>query len=102
KRAPVAKIDVGLTSERSKLLEEAHVVLNEETDIAYPVFPHRDSFDAEAEGPAGIEFGVDADGFEDVGVNHAAAAELDPLALVLEPDIHLGRWLGEGEEAGAE
>src|SRR5688500_15580114 len=86
----------------SELAEEADVVLDEQADVVDAVLAHGDPLDAEAEGPAGVFFGVDAARLEDVGVDHPAAAELDPLAAVFEPDVHLGRRLGEGEEAGAE
>src|SRR5947209_3665731 len=85
-----------------KLIEDSDVVFDEQTDVSYAVFAHGYAFDAEAEGPAAVLFGVDVAGFEDVGVDHAAAAELDPLLLVFEPDVDLGRGLGEGEETGAE
>ena len=60
----------------------------------------------------GVLLGVDADALEHVGVDHAAAAELDPARLrahpaavaVAEDAAHreLGRRLGVGEEVGAE
>src|SRR5688572_17625160 len=83
----------------SKLAKETQVVLDEMADVVDGVFPHGDALDAEAEGPAGIGFGVDFAGGEDVGVHHSAAAELDPFLFVFEPDINLGAGLGEGEEA---
>ena len=70
-----------------------------------PYLPHRDAFDAEAEGPAGVVFGIDAAGCEDVGVDHAAAADFDPAGGVIgrgDQHVDLGGGLGEGEEAGAE
>ena len=49
---------------------------------------------------------------EDVGVDHATAQDLDPTRVFAEAtalatanaagNIRLGRWLGEGEEVGAE
>src|SRR5258708_2418344 len=80
-----------------KLLEESDIVFNEQADVSDAVFAHGYAFDAETEGPAAVLFGVDVAGFEDVGVDHAAAAELDPLLLVFEPDVDLGGGLGEGE-----
>src|SRR5688572_16115981 len=79
-----------------ELPQEAEVVFDEVADVVDAVFPHGDALDAEAEGPAGIDFGVHVAGREDVGMDHAAAAELDPAGLVLEPDVHFRRWLGEG------
>ncbi len=62
----------------SELAEEAEVVFVEPADVGDVVLSHGESFDAEAEGPAGVLFAVDADGVEDVGIDHAAAAHLNP------------------------
>ena len=59
-----------------KLPQKSHVVLDEQADVADAVLAHRDPLDAEAEGPAAKLLGVDADGFEDIGMNHAAAGGL--------------------------
>ena len=88
-----------------ELIQEPQVVFVEQADVGDAVFAHSEAFDAEAEGPAGVFFAVDADGVEDVGVNHAAAAHLDPAffaGFVGQKQIDLGAWFGEGEEAGAE
>src|SRR5690348_13413231 len=82
---------------RSELPKEPDVVFDEAADVLDGVLSHGDAFDAQAEGPAGVFFGVDAAVGEDVGMDHAAAAQLDPALLVLEPHVHLGRGLGERE-----
>src|SRR5580704_10558551 len=87
-----------------KLLQKPDVILDEKPDVVNPVFPHGDAFDAEAEGPASVLLRINVDGFEDVGMNHAAAAELHPAAFsagAVKPDVHLGRRFGEREKAGA-
>src|SRR4030042_298321 len=69
------------------------------------LFRSGEAFYAEAEGPAGVLFAVDADGVEHVRVNHAAPAHLDPAfiaGLVFQKQIDLGAWLGEREEARPE
>src|SRR5690606_16054099 len=58
---------------------------------------------AHAEREPGVLLGVDAAGAQDVGVDHAAAAPLDPAGpalLLREPDVDLGGRLGEREERG--
>jgi hypothetical protein len=100
-----------LAALQSELLEEAEVVFDEGADVGFVegvddvVFAHDEAFDAEAEGPAGVEFGVDVDGFEDVGIDHAAAADFHPAGGAVgevDEDIDLGGGFGEGEEGGAD
>jgi len=75
------------SSERSRrnalatleLVEEAEVVFEEPADVGDLVLTHGEPFDAEAEGPAGVLLAVDADGVEDVGVDGASPAHLDPV-----------------------
>src|SRR3954466_7740181 len=86
--------------EALELFEEAEVVFDEEADVVDAVLAHGDAFDAEAEGPAGVNFRIDFAVGEDVGVDHAAAAEFDPALLVFEPDVDFSGGFGEGEEAG--
>src|SRR5271170_4287604 len=68
-------------------------------DIADAILSHGDSFDAEAEGPAGVFFRVDLHGFEDIRMNHSAAAKLDPFLPVGEPDVHFSRRLRKWKKA---
>ena len=91
-----------------ELLEEADVVGDEVADVVDVVADHGAAVDAEAEGEARPLLGVDADGLEHVGVDHPAAAQLDPARLRAHPaalalaedagDLELGRRLGEREE----
>src|SRR5580658_8052440 len=93
------------TRGKSELLQKADVIFDEEANVVNAVFSHGDAFDAEAKGPAGEFVGVDFYGFEDVGMDHSAAAELDPSAFSageIEPDVDLGGGLGEREKTGAE
>ena len=66
---------------RLELVEEAEVVFVEEANIGDAEFSHSEAFDAEAEGPAGVAFTIDAYSVEDIGVNHSAAAHLNPAFL---------------------
>src|SRR5690606_13913526 len=91
----------------SELLQEADVVFEEVIQAAHAVTDGRDAVDAEAEGVAGVAFGVVTRVFEDARVDHTAAEDLDPAGVFAEPapragacragDIHLGGGLGEGE-----
>ena len=57
--------------------------------------------DAEAEGKALPDLGVDAAVAEHVGVHHAAAAQFEPAA-VGQADVEFGRWFREREVGGAQ
>ena len=61
-----------------KLLQETKIVFVEQPDVIDAVLQHGDALDAHAEREAGVALGVVADGFEDRGVHHAAAADLEP------------------------
>src|SRR3954466_14138356 len=61
--------------------EEAVVVVEERLDGLDVVPEHRHALDPEAEREARVLPGVDADRPEDVRVDHAAPAELDPSRL---------------------
>src|SRR5215469_13180931 len=63
----------------SELPQEPGVILIEEPDIIDAITKHCDALDAEAEGPAGPDFGVVTDVFEDLGVNHAATGDFEPF-----------------------
>ena len=58
------------------------------------------ALDAQAEGQPGKLFGIVADGAEDVGIDHARPAHLDPVAVPAH--VHFHARLGEGEERRAE
>ena len=83
----------------------AQIGLEEGAGIGDAVFQHGDALDAEAEGEA-LEFvGVDAAIGQHLGMDHAAAANLEPIAAAadLEPaaaaltaDSDRGRGFGDG------
>ncbi len=95
-----------------ELAEEAEVVFDEVADVGDAVEDHGEAVEAEAEGEAGDFGGVEegvfaclANGFEDGGVDHAAAGDFDPAILFafgFEFDVDLEAGFGEGEEVGAE
>ena len=79
-------------------------VVNEDI-LKVDLAQHEGALQPHAEGEARVDLGVDAAGGEHVGIDHAAAAPLDPAgpALLLgEPQVHLGTGLGEGEEGGTQ
>lgn len=63
-----------------ELVEEPEVVFEEHAEVVGSGGHHGDAFDAESEREAGIGVGVDAVGFEDVGMDEAGAAEFDPFS----------------------
>ena len=93
-------------------MEEAEVVFEVEADVVGAVFEHGHALDAEAEGEAAVLLAVDAAVVEDVGIDHAAAENLDPAGVLAEVaagaaadvagDVHLGGRLREGEVGGAQ
>src|SRR6185436_13739576 len=95
-----------------KLFKKSQVVLVEQPDVLDLIFEDRDALDADAEGEAGVALRVVPDGLEHRGMDHAAAAELDPpglfahraaLAVALPAaQVDLGARLGVREEARAE
>lgn len=54
-------------------MQEAHVVLREQSKVGYLIFQVGDTLDAEAEGVSAVNLAVDAAKLEHVGVYHAAA-----------------------------
>src|SRR6185503_14154709 len=64
-----------------ELLQEAHVVGVELTDVVHAVAHQGQPVDAEPEGEPAPLLGVVAHGPEHVGVDHAAAAQLQPARL---------------------
>ena len=63
---------------QSELLEEADIVVVEETEVVDAVADHRKTFDTKAEGEAGNSFGIVADVLEDGGIHNARAADFNP------------------------
>src|SRR5690606_20266350 len=88
----------------SELAQEAHVVVEEVAQVVDPVTQHREAFDADAEGEAGVPLRIDADVAQHTRVDHAAAEHLEPSGRavgLLPGDVELGRGLGEREVARA-
>ena len=93
-----------------ELAEEAHVVFEIEPQVAHAVFEHGDTFDAHAEGEARIFLRIDAVGLQYVGVDHAAAQNLQPTraladrtalaAAEVARDVDLGRGSVKGKYDG--
>src|SRR5262245_53262432 len=104
--------EISTGASRGELVEEPHVVLDEEREIVDPEAHHRDPVDPEPEGEAGVALGIDADRLENGGMNHAGAAELEPPGLLAgaaalaeaDParDVELAPRLDEREVAGAQ
>ena len=89
--------------ELAELLEEANIVLIEETDVVDAVTLFGDAFDAHAKGESGVFFRIDASGSKHIRVNHACAEDFHPTALRtrgIPPDVHFKTGFGEGEEGG--
>src|SRR5579859_1179064 len=94
-----------------ELLQEAHVTLVEQLDVVNFIHTHGNALHAHAEGEAadlGRVVAVALYEFEDVRVNHAAAEQLDPSALLADAaafapaleatDGNIGAGFGEGKE----
>src|SRR6267142_5149757 len=100
------RVSLSRLSIKLKLLQEPHVVFVEEANVVDAITDHRDAFDAEAERPAGPDFGIVADVLEDLRMHHAAAGDLQPvLAHLLHErvgEINLVARLGVAEVVRAE
>ena len=96
----------------SELAEEAQVPGHQVTDVGDAVLHHGQTVDAHAKGKAAVALGVDVPGFQDPGVDHAAAAQFDPAGLLAHRatvagadqalEIQLQTGLDEGEVEGAQ
>ena len=94
-----------------KFPQESHIVLAEHAQILDHVLEVGDALNSHTKGVAGVHFAVDATQVEHVGVDHAAAQNLDPACVLAEAtalaatqharNIHLGAGLGEREIAWA-
>src|SRR5436305_871851 len=95
----------------SKLLQKPDVALIKQLNIVDSIFQHRDSFYAHAEGESADLAGVVAVAFyelEHIGVDHAAAQQLDPAAHLAQAaafsaafetgDLDIGDGFSEREE----
>src|SRR5215207_10931581 len=104
--------ELASATKRSVLSEKADVAVEERADLVDAVADHRDPLEPEAEREALPLLRVIADGLEHVGVDHSAAAELDPSRVradttplaVAEDAAHrqLRRRFRVREEVGAE
>src|SRR3989475_12923980 len=63
----------------SKLFQNPQIIFVEEPEVVDAIADHGDAFDAEAEGPAGPDFGIVADVLEHLRMHHAAAGDLQPF-----------------------
>ena len=91
--------------------EPAQIAVEEGAQIGDAVFEHGDALDPHAEGEALIDVGIEAAIGEHLGMDHAGAENLEPIAAGADleaaafaraADIDFGRRLGEGEIARAE
>ena len=90
--------------------EEADIVLKVEAEILDLPFEHGDALHTHSESESGVLLGVDAAGFQYVGVNHAGTHNLQPAGALADiaalaaadvaADVHLCAGLGEGEVGG--
>src|SRR5688500_11699541 len=88
-----------------ELAQEAHVVVEEASQVVDAVTQHREALDAQAEREAGVAFRIDADVTQHVRMDHAAAEHLQPARAavrLLPSDVHFRRRLGEREIARTE
>src|SRR5699024_2203152 len=75
----------GMSDLRPVVLGEADVALHDVVHVGHPVAQHEDALDAEAEGEALVLLRVHAHGAQHGGVDHAAAAHLDPAGAAADP-----------------
>src|SRR6185312_14109133 len=109
-RSPRAMNRESSCSERPELLEEAQIVVEEESEIAHPVAQHREPIDSHAPRVARVALRIDAARHEHVGMHHATAGDLEPAgvlagaaALALAEHtghVDFGGRLGKGEVRG--
>src|ERR1039457_5279238 len=66
------------TASAPHAIEEAHVVLEEQAQVRYPVDEKRDAVDAHAEREARVLLGVDPSVPQHGGMDHPSAQDLDP------------------------
>src|SRR5688500_14287675 len=81
-----------------ELFQKAEVVLIEVPDVIDAVEEHRQALETHAEGVAAPDFGIVAHTGEHRGINHAAAANLDPFLLhlreMIRTQVHFETWFG--------
>lgn len=84
---------------RSELREETGVVLEEQTDVGDAVAEHRHPLDAQTKSEPRVALRVDAAVPEDLGVNHAAAEDLDPAGVLADPATRADTCVADTEDA---
>ena len=77
-----------------ELLQEARIVAPELAQIGDPVPEHRDPLEPPAECEARVPLGVVADELEEVRIDHARAADLDPARSAGRPGSPIRRRCG--------
>ena len=95
-----------------ELLQETDIVLEIEADVIGTVLEHGHAFDSEAEGETAVFGTVDTAVFQDVGIHHAAAENLDPTGVFAKVaacaaadvagDVHFRGWFREREVRGTQ
>src|SRR5579863_9418652 len=109
-RSPAQPSRQGRNVERPEavVIEPTYVRLKEVAQIRHTVFEHGDAVDSHAPGVALPCVGIEAAILQDIGVNHAAAEDLEPVFAFAETDfpagapalnVHFHRRRGEREEA---
>src|SRR5580700_4860867 len=78
---PSASIRVIRGEILGKLFQEAQVVLVEITDVIDAVEVHGEAFEAQAKGIAAPNFRIVADRFKHRRIDHATAADFNPLLV---------------------
>jgi hypothetical protein len=88
------KVDVGFkptqcnfhsSYPRSELLQEAQIVALEQPYIVDTVLQHCDTLGPHPKCEAGVYFWIVANRFQNVGMDHPSAKDLDPTSMLAEP-----------------
>src|SRR5262245_45851105 len=108
--SPIHRTEISIARSCRELPEEAHVVLDQETQVVDAESHHRDPIDAETERETRVPLGVDPHGLEHRRVHHSGAPELEPAGVLARAaagaaadaarDVELAARLDEGEVAG--
>src|ERR1700733_13603928 len=93
------------------MIDPAQVRVEEVAQVRQAVFEHRQAVEANAPGEALIDLRIEAAIGQHIGMDHAAAEDLEPILALAEADfpartaaldVDLERWRGEGKKARAE
>ena len=98
--------------QRLKLGQRFEISAIEVADVLHAVTHHGKTRQSQTEGEAGVLFGVNTAVAQNVGVDHAAGAKLQPAGVLaggaalaaadLTVDVKLKAGLDEGEKSGTE